>query len=110
VRFPGAEHLENPPARRLLGPIHFCNLDCPDAVLAQRLRGRPAWRASSTEAKIVEHQRFAAWLRANIRPTFDTSMLSTEEVADRVAQMGRAAARRHRPQPHCRCRPSEQLT
>ena len=79
------EHLENLPARRLVGPIHFCNLDCPDAVLAERLRGRPAWRTSSAEAKIVEHQRFAAWLRAHIQPTFDTSMLSAEEVADRVA-------------------------
>jgi len=79
------EHLENLPARRLVGPIHFCNLDCPDAVLAERLRARPAWRGSSAEAKLVEHRRFAAWLRARIQPTFDTSVLSVEEVADRVA-------------------------
>ena len=32
------EYLESLPARRLLGPIHFCNLDCPDDVLAARLR------------------------------------------------------------------------
>jgi hypothetical protein len=79
------EHLENLPARWLVGPIHFCNLDCPDAVLAERLRARPAWRASSHQAKIVEHQRFAAWLRARIQPTFDTSKLSADAVADRVA-------------------------
>lgn len=79
------EQLEHLPARRLVGPIHCCSLDCPDAVLAQRLRARPAWRASSAEERIVEHQRFAAWLRERIRPTFDTSMLSVEEVADRVA-------------------------
>jgi gluconate kinase len=79
------EQLEGLPARRLVGPIHFCNLDCPDAVLAERLRSRPAWRGSSHEANIVEHQRFAAWLRAQIRPTFDTSVLDVEEVADRVA-------------------------
>lgn len=86
-------HLQDLPARRLVGPIHFCNLDCPDAVLAGRLRARPAWRDSSDEAKIVEHQRFAAWLRAHIRPTFDTSTLSAEEVADRVAQwVGRLLA------------------
>jgi ribosomal protein S27AE len=78
------EQLEGLPARRLVGPIHFCNLDCPDAVLAERLRSRPAWRGWH-EAKIVEHQRFAAWLRAQIRPTFDTSVLGVEEVADRVA-------------------------
>jgi hypothetical protein len=79
------EHLVDLPARRLLGPIHFCNLDCPDAVLAERLRARPAWRGW-TEERIVEHQRFAAWLRARIRPTFDTSMLGAEEAADRVAR------------------------
>jgi gluconate kinase len=79
------EQLEGLPARRLVGPIHCCNLDCPDAVLAERLRARPAWRGSSHEANIVEHQRFAARLRAQIRPTFDTSVLSVEEVADRVA-------------------------
>jgi predicted kinase len=80
------EQLEHLPARRLVGPIHFCSLDCPDAVLAERLRARPAWRASSAEERIVEHQRFAAWLRAQIRPTFDTSVLSADEVADRVAR------------------------
>jgi hypothetical protein len=79
------DHLEDLPARRLVGPIHFCNLDCPDAVLADRLRARPAWRGW-TEEKIIEHQRFAAWLRARIRPTFDTGTLSADEVADRVAQ------------------------
>jgi len=78
--------LEELPARGLVGPIHFCNLDCPDGVLAERLRARPAWRGSSEEATIVEHQRFAAWLRAHIRPTFDTSTLSTDEVADHLAQ------------------------
>jgi hypothetical protein len=79
------EHLEELPARRLVGPIHLCNLDCPDAVLADRLRARPAWRGW-TEEKIVEQQRFAAWLRARIRPTFNTGMLSADEAADRVAQ------------------------
>jgi hypothetical protein len=79
------EQLEHLPARRLVGPIHWCNLDCPDALLAERLRARPAWRGSSAEATIAEQQRFAAWLRARIQPTFDTSVLSVEEVADRVA-------------------------
>jgi gluconate kinase len=78
------EQLEGLPARRLVGPIHFCNLDCPDAVLATRLRARPAWRGWH-EATIVEHQRFAAKLRAQIQPTFDTSVLRIQEVADCVA-------------------------
>jgi gluconate kinase len=79
------EHLEGLPGRRLVGQIHFCNLDCPDAVLADRLRARPAWRGW-TEERIIEQQRFAATLRARIRPSFDTGMLGTDEVADRVAE------------------------
>jgi hypothetical protein len=63
------EHLEDLPARRLVGPVHCYTLDCPDAVLAERLRARSAWRASSAEAAIVGHQRFAARLRARIQPT-----------------------------------------
>src|SRR5215218_8298653 len=59
-------------ARSLVGDIHFCNLDCPDDVLAERLRARPAWRGWN-EQRIAEHQRFAASLRARIEPTFDTS-------------------------------------
>jgi hypothetical protein len=79
------DQLERLPARKLIGPIHFALLDCPDDVLADRLRARPAWRLSSTEAKIIEHQRFAAWLRARITPSFDTSSASAAEVADQVA-------------------------
>jgi hypothetical protein len=79
------DQLERLPARKLIGPIHFALLDCPDDVLAGRLRARPAWRASSTEAKIIEYQRFAASLRARVRPSFDTSTASAAEVAKRVA-------------------------
>lgn len=75
--------LEPLPARKLIGPMHFALLDCPDDVLAGR--ARPAWRESSSPAKIIEHQRFAAWLRARITPSFDTSTASAAEVADRVA-------------------------
>jgi ribosomal protein S27AE len=79
------DQLERLPARKLIGPIHFALLDCPDDVLAGRLRARPAWRGSSTEAKLVEHQRFAAWLRARITPSFDTGSSSAAEVAGQVA-------------------------
>lgn len=77
--------LEPLPARKLLGTIHFCNLDCPDDVLAARLRARPSWRQSSTEEVILTHQRFAAWLREHIDPTWDTSTLTPEEAAERIA-------------------------
>jgi hypothetical protein len=77
--------LEALPARKLTGPIHFCTLDCPDTVLADRLRSRPSWRGSSSETAIAEHQRFAAWLRANIQPCYDTSLPTPGQTADRIA-------------------------
>jgi predicted kinase/ribosomal protein S27AE len=80
-----ADQLERLPARKLIGPIHFALLDCPDDVLADRLRARPAWRGTSSPAKITEHQRFAAWLRARVTPSFDTSTASPAEVAGRIA-------------------------
>ena len=73
------------PARKLLGPIHFCNLDCPDDKLAARLRARPSWRNSGSDEVIATHQRFAAWLREHIDPTWDTSTLTSEEAAARIA-------------------------
>jgi hypothetical protein len=77
--------LENVPARKLLGPVHFGNLDCPDDVLAERLRARPSWRHSSAETAVTEHQRFASWLRAHIQPSWDTSTLTPGEAAGLVA-------------------------
>ena len=77
--------LDAVPARKLLGPIHFCDLDCPDDVLAARLRARPSWRHSSLEPAIAEHQRFAAWLRAHIQPCYDTSTLTPDETAGQIA-------------------------
>ncbi|HZD74523.1 MAG TPA: hypothetical protein VE776_11680 [Actinomycetota bacterium] len=78
------EQLEALPARPLVGPIYFCNLDCPDEVLAERLQARPAWRGWDA-GRIAEHQRFAVSLRSRIRPSFDTSVLSVEQIADRIA-------------------------
>jgi RNase adaptor protein for sRNA GlmZ degradation len=77
--------LETLPARKLIGPIRFCTLDCPDTVLAARLRRRPSWRGTSTEDAIARHQRFAAWLRAHIQPRYDTSQLTPDETAERIA-------------------------
>ncbi len=77
--------LETLPGRKLIGPIRFCTLDCPDDVIAQRLRSRPSWRGASQEAVITEHQRFAAWLRTHIQPCYDTSLLSPAETAGQIA-------------------------
>jgi hypothetical protein len=73
------------PARKLIGPIRFCTLDCPDAVIAERLRSRPSWRGASEESVIAEHQRFAAWLRVHIQPCYDTSLLAPAAVARHIA-------------------------
>jgi chloramphenicol 3-O-phosphotransferase len=73
------------PGRKLLGPIHFANLDCPDDVLAARLRARPSWRHTNTEEAIANHQRFAAWLREHIDPTWDTSTMTPDQLAGRIA-------------------------
>ena len=79
------DQLEELPARRLIGSVHCCVLDCSDAVRASRLRARPAWRGTSTETAIADHQRYAAWLRANIDPCFDTGLLTPSQTADQVA-------------------------
>ncbi len=79
------DQLDAVPARKLLGPIHFCDLDCPDDALAARLRARPSWRHSSLEIAIAEHQRFAAWLRTHIQPCYDTSALTPDETAAQIA-------------------------
>ncbi len=79
------DQLKDLPARRLIGPVHCCVLDCPDAVRARRLLARPAWRSTSTDTAIANHQRYAAWLRANVDPCFDTSLLTPGEVASQVA-------------------------
>jgi len=79
------DQLEHLPARRLIGPVYCCVLDCPDAVLASRLRSRPSWRGTSTETAIAEHQRYAAWLKATIDPCFDTSLHTPGQTADQIA-------------------------
>jgi gluconate kinase len=77
--------LESLPGRKLIGPIRFCTLDCPDAVIAERLGSRPSWRFTSKETEVAEHQRFAAWLRTHIQPCYDTSLLSPAETAGHIA-------------------------
>jgi chloramphenicol 3-O-phosphotransferase len=79
--------------RGLVGTIHFLNLHCSDEIREQRLRNRPAWRASSSEAFILEHKRFAQWLLDNATTMYDPPMLivdtskaSVEEVAHAAAQ------------------------
>lgn len=77
--------LEPLPGRKLIGPIRFCTLDCPDAVIAERLLSRPSWRGAAKAEVVAEHQRFAAWLRTRIQPCYDTSLLNPDETAGQIA-------------------------
>lgn len=79
--------------RGLVGTIHFLNLHCSDEVREQRLRARPSWRQSSSDAFIEEHRRFAHWLLNNAAIVYDpamsvvdTSNASVAEVAAAIAQ------------------------
>lgn len=78
------DQLADLPARRLIGPIHFCLLDPGHDVITSRLRARPAWRGC-TEKFIADQAGFAAALRAQITPVFDTGTLSVGESAEAVA-------------------------
>ncbi|MGH3488678.1 MAG: hypothetical protein ACRDP8_12305 [Actinopolymorphaceae bacterium] len=78
------DYLEELPARRLVGPIHFCLLDAPDEVLVERLRARPEWRGGDGEF-VARRLKFAAWLRNHIQPSFSSFGCEPAIVADRVA-------------------------
>lgn len=91
------EDLTELPARRLIGPIHCCTLYCPDSVLVERLRQRPAWRGSGDEEFIANQLKFAAALRARISPAFESSGQSAEELAERIAAWVRPLLPTHPP-------------
>jgi hypothetical protein len=50
------------------------------SLLPDQLECLPARKTA-----VLEHERFAAWLRAHIEPSFDTSTQAPEEVAEHVA-------------------------
>jgi broad-specificity NMP kinase len=52
------------PEHALFAGIHYLALTCASDVLAERLRGRPAWRAWD-EPRIAETVEYNDWLRAN---------------------------------------------
>ncbi|HEX2298045.1 MAG TPA: AAA family ATPase [Pseudonocardiaceae bacterium] len=55
--------LEPLPERALFSAVHYLALTCQPAVLAQRLRARPAWREWD-EPRIAEMLDYAGWLAA----------------------------------------------
>lgn len=75
------EHLQDLPARRWVGTIHFLVLDCPDEVRRARIEARPAWRSRDVEEQV----RFGRWLRGNIPDRVDTARGTPEDTARSVA-------------------------
>ncbi|WP_433181716.1 AAA family ATPase [Actinoallomurus sp. CA-150999] len=62
-------HLQELPARRWIGDIHFIVLDCPDELRRARINARPPWRSRDIEEQVE----FGQWLRRNIADRVDTS-------------------------------------
>jgi hypothetical protein len=84
------EWFDELPARETVGPIHFALLHCDDETRAGRLRGRPAWRQSSSPEFIQAHKDFAAHLLERGWPVFDTSIESAETTSQSVAAWARS--------------------
>ena len=81
------EQFEECSERRYFAQIHYLALVCDDAALAERLRARPAWRASGGEDVVEAMLRFNAYLKANSSTTsppmsrLDTTYVSVDESA-----------------------------
>jgi hypothetical protein len=84
------ENLEPCLERRYFSTLHYVALTCDDAVLAERLRRRPAWRQSGSEAYVAEHVAFNRWFREKGPTTtppielIDTSVETVAETTERV--------------------------
>jgi hypothetical protein len=79
------DRLERLAARKLIGPMHFALLDCPDNLLAGRLRARPGM---ARQIQPGEDHRESTVRCVAARPhhaSFDTSAASAAEVASQVA-------------------------
>lgn len=74
-------HLQELPARRWIGDIHFLVLDCPDELRRTRFSARPLWRSRDTEEQVE----FGRWLRRNIADRIDTSNGTPEDTAAAIS-------------------------
>ena len=78
------DEFDRRPERRYIGPMHWMTLVCDGAVLADRLRARPGWRAV-TEDRIAIMQRFNQHLRD--RPDLALIDTTTREIPDTVDEV-----------------------
>lgn len=75
------ENLENCVERRYFSQIYYLALVCSEEILTERLRQRPAWRATHEQAYIDESIRFNNWFKTNYSTSnlIDTTNISIEE-------------------------------
>ena len=91
------ENLEPRVQRRYFTTLHYLALVCDEAVLAERLRSRPAWRRSGGDAYVDEHRAFNRWFKEHggaASPPIeliDTTVETVEQTTEKVA----AWIRRH---------------
>jgi hypothetical protein len=57
--------------------VHFLNLDCPDDLRRERIRGRPCWRSHNIESQVE----FGRWLRRNVADRVGTSAGGPQDTA-----------------------------
>ena len=86
------DRLETSPYRRYFSATHYLALLCSDETLIQRLRARPAWRRSSSEAFIISMLDFTHWLKEHASTTqppvtlLDVTGQSIERTAASIVQ------------------------
>lgn len=77
--------------RRYFSAVHYLALTCDDDILTERLRARPQWRASASDAFLQVQIDFNRWFKET-GPTLDppitmldTTYVALEETAAQVA-------------------------
>ena len=75
-------NLEGSVERRYFSEIHYLALVCDDAVLAERLRRRPAWRETGQQEFIERQQGFNRWFK-NYEPEKDQPPIAQIETTHR---------------------------
>jgi len=90
------DQYENRPGRRYFSAIDYLALVCDDDLLVERLKSRPAWRKSASEAFIENMLRYNRWLKENAANTqppislLDTGKESVEQSAEGIIKWVRS--------------------
>ncbi len=86
------EQYEGCPERRYFSTLHYLALICDDDALIERLKQRPAWRASGAPETLERMGQFNRWLKTHAATTqppimvYDTTNVSIAETAASIAQ------------------------